>query len=62
MPITSAKIREVNSRLIVDAVVDGVEQHGWVIYEGTTIDHELAALNYLHGEGVALADIKLEVN
>jgi hypothetical protein len=62
MSITSAKIREENSRLVVDAVVDGVEQNGWVIYEGTSIDHELAALDYLTSAGVKLADIDLEVN
>jgi hypothetical protein len=62
MSITRAKIREENSRLVVDAVVDGVNQNGWVIYDGTTIDHEIAALEYLTSAGVALADIDLEVN
>ncbi len=60
MQISKAKIREENGRLVIDAVVDGKLLDGFVLYDGVTISHELAALEYLTNAGVAFQNISLE--
>lgn len=57
--IESAKIRTENARVVVDAVVDGVEREGWVVYGGQGVEFESAALQYLTGAGCAFGEIDI---
>ena len=56
MAIRSATIRITEKYTLIDAVVDGEFREGFVLYDGTTIEHEEAAHNYLVRAGVDLDD------
>jgi len=47
MTITQATIRTTDSRVHIDAIVDGKLRESFVLYDGNTRDHENAALEYL---------------
>lgn len=60
MAISKAKIRKTEKHTVVDAVVDGIVHEGWVLYDGTTVEHEQAALDYLIRSGVAFSAISFD--
>ncbi len=57
MHISKATIRKSEKYTHVDAVVDGTLQESFVIYSGTTFEHENAAWDYLIQCGVSVCDI-----
>ena len=52
MAIRSATIRITEKYTLIDAVVDGEFREGLVLFDGTTIEHQQAAQDYLVRAGV----------
>lgn len=60
MHITKATIRTSDKYTFIDAVVDGELRKGFVLYDGTTVEHEQAAEDYLIRCGISFSDIEYD--